>query len=417
MNITVYPSSLTGVLKAPSSKSHTIRAIAAAMLAGGTSQIYFPSRCDDALAMADIARLMGAEITENPDNWNITTRHASKPASINCGESGLATRLMIAIAAHNERETIITGSGTLLNRHLGNIEQPLISLGATCKTYDGKLPFTIRGPIKGGSIEVDGTDSSQFISGLLMALPLAKNDSELRVHNLKSIPYVDMTLEILGKFGIEVHQQQYGTFTIEGNQKYKPACLEIEGDWSGASFAFVAAALAGNIDISRLNPHSQQADKKIMSAITKASVDNLYKNSTFHSYKSEINSFDFDATHCPDLFPPLAVLAAAAKGTSTISGAGRLSQKESNRGAVLQVELAKLGIKIDLKQDVMIVEGGKIRGGTIFSHHDHRIAMAGTVAALIADGPVTIQDAECVSKSYPDFFKDMETIGVRMKLV
>lgn len=415
MDVKVFPSEVSGVLRAPSSKSMAIRATAAAMLAGGTSQVIYPSHCDDALAMAGIARQTGAEMKVFTDKLEITGGFSANQKIFNCGESGLAARLMIAIASLGENETEITGNGTLLNRHLGNIAETLTSLGVKCKTTSGKLPFWVKGPLRGGIVEVDGSGGSQFISGLLMALPLAKSDTSLKVHNLKSIPYIDMTLEMLHKFGIEIQHQDYKTFIIKGNQSYRPASLEIEGDWSGAAFPLVAAAIAGKLKISGLDPHSRQADIRILDALSLAGIKMTNNDHEFQIEKSSLRGFDFDATHCPDLFPPLVVLAAASQGSSKISGVDRLSQKESNRGLVLQQEMKKLGITIELDANTMIVHGGPIRGGAIFSHHDHRIAMAGAVAALIADGPVSIEHAECVSKSYPDFFSDMKKLGVQLE--
>ncbi len=417
MDIKVFPSKISGELRTPSSKSQSIRAIAAAMLASGTSQIYYPSTCDDALAMTGIAETLGSKISSLADKLEISGGFNPNEKTINCGESGLAARLLIAIASMGEREAIITGNGTLLKRHLGNITQPLIDLGVKCKTNDGYLPFKIQGSLKGGIVEADGSGGSQFISGLLMALPLAENDSELRVRNLKSIPYIDMTLEVLSKFGIKISHKDYRIFEINGNQKYLPARLAIEGDWSGASFPLVAGALAGNLKISGLDPNSRQADLKIISVLSLAGAELENKNDEFKIRKSKLNSYNIDATHCPDLFPPLVVLAATAKGKSKITGLNRLSQKESNRGLVLQKEMGKLGIQIDLAGDVMIIHGGQIKGGTIFSHHDHRIAMAGAVAALVANGSVTIQNAECVSKSYPGFFDDMKKVGVKLEVI
>jgi len=416
MDIKVFPSEISGELRAPSSKSQTIRAIAAAMLASGTSQIYYPSKCDDALAMTGIAETLGSKISSFANKLGISGGFNPNLKTINCGESGLAARLMIALASLGDQQTIITGDGTLLKRHLGNIAQPLIDLGVKCKTTDGYLPFKIQGPLNGGLVEADGSGGSQFISGLLMALPLAENNSELRVRSLKSIPYIDMTLEVLSKFGINIQHKDYKIFKINGNQKYLPARLEIEGDWSGASFPLVAGALAGNLKISGLNPNSRQADLKIISALSLAGTAVENKNDEFKIGKSKLNSYNFDATHCPDLFPPLVVLAAAAKGKSKITGVNRLSQKESDRGLVLQKEMGKLGVQIDLAGDEMTVYGGQINGGTIFSHHDHRIAMSGAVAALVADDPVIIQNAECVSKSYPGFFDDMKKVGVKMEV-
>jgi 3-phosphoshikimate 1-carboxyvinyltransferase len=414
MNITVYPSEISGTLTAPSSKSLAIRAVVAAMLADGTSILKNPSRCDDALAAIKMAEYFGAVFWLEDDNLTIIGGEASHETLINCSESGLLARLMIPLAALSSDEITITGEGTLLKRKLGNIAGPLQNLGVNCSTNNGFLPVKVKGAIQGGKIEVDGSESSQFISGLLMALPLASNDSEAIVHDLKSRPYIDLTIDLLKKFNINIENRDYQSFKIPGNQKYKAAEIELEGDWSGAAFLLVAAAINGEVRVKGLNRFSEQADRNILKALAAAGVEVNYNDDEISVSKKPLSAFEFDATHCPDLFPPLAVLAAVCDGVSKIKGVERLHNKESNRGLTLQQEFGKLGIEITLEENLMLVKGGKISGGTIFSHHDHRIAMAAAVAGLIAEKPVIIQNAECVSKSWPSFFEDLELLDVKI---
>jgi len=321
---------------------------------------------------------------------------------------------MIPLAALSSDEITITGEGTLLKRKLGNIAEPLQNLGVKCSSNNGFLPVKVKGPFHGGEVEVDGSESSQFISGLLMALPLATSDSVVIVHDLKSRPYIDLTIDLLKKFNIKIENRDYQHFKIQGNQKYQAADIQLEGDWSGAAFLLVAAALNGEIRVTGLNQFSEQADRDILVALADAGVQLKQENGEISVSKSQLSAFEFDAAHCPDLFPPLAVLAAAANGVSKIKGVDRLKNKESNRGKTLQEELGKLGIGIILDGNLMLVKGGKIKGGTVFSHHDHRIAMAAAVAGLIAEEPVIIQSAECVSKSWPSFFDDLKTLNVEV---
>jgi len=412
MNVTINPSMISGKLTAPSSKSLAIRAIVAAMLADGTSTLKNPSRCDDALAAIKMAEYFGADFWLEDEILTIIGGAASHENLINCGESGLLARLMIPLAALGFDEITITGEGTLLNRKLGNIAGPLQNLGVNCNTNNGFLPVKVKGPIRGGKVEVDGSESSQFISGLLMACPLAKSDTEVLVSDLKSRPYIDLTIDLLKKFNIKIENLDYQHFKIQGNQKYKSANIELEGDWSGAAFLLVASALNGEVRVSGLNQFSEQADRNILVALAEAGVQLKHENGDISISKSQLSAFEFDATHCPDLFPPLAVLAAAANGVSKIKGVDRLKNKESNRGKTLQEELGKLGIEIILDGNMMLVKGGKIKGGTIFSHHDHRIAMAAAVSGLNAEKPVIIQNAECVSKSWPSFFDDLKSLNV-----
>jgi len=415
MKISVLPSKISGSLRAPASKSHFIRAVAAAILAEGTSRIFYPSQCDDALAMMEIAKQFGAEITSSDDVIEIRGHQIfSGRKTFHCGESGLAARMMLAIGSLFDGEVSVTGEGSLLNRDLGKVTKPLYDLGVHCRTDNNNIPVTLKGPLQGGDITVDGSESSQFLSGLLMALPLVKNNSVLKVENLKSHPYIDLTVDVLEQFGIQIENKNYHSFTIPGNQKYHSAEIETEGDWSGSAFLFVAAAISGKLKLVGLNPGSMQADKAILSAMTKAGARVVRKESGYTIMKSDLKAFEFDTTHCPDLFPPLAVLAAYANGASKIKGVKRLFQKESNRAEALKDELGKIGINIGIEDDIMIVKGGIVKGGEMSSRNDHRIAMAGAVASLGAQEPVTIKNASCVTKSWPSFFKDLQSVGAKI---
>jgi len=384
------------------------------MLADGTSALVNPSRCDDALASMSMAKTLGAEINQIDETLFIKGGMKFRETLINCGESGLLARLMIPLASLTEKEITLTGEGTLLKRQTGRIEGPLRQLGVKCISSDGFMPVILNGPLHGTKIEVDGSESSQFISGLLMACPLVKDDSEIVVNDLKSRPYVDLTIDILKKFGVQVENRDYRSFVIRGNQKYRSTKVILEGDWSGASFLLVAAAINGKVRLTGLNLHSEQADRNILAVLTVAGAQVSWNDDEISIHKSRLSSFEFDATDCPDLFPPLAVLAAAADGVSRIKGVDRLQNKESNRGLTLQKELGKLGVEIILEGNFMKVTGGVISGGTVFSHNDHRIAMAAAVAGLIAKGPVMIESAECVSKSWPSFFDDLRFLNVNI---
>jgi len=416
MKVTVYPSAILGKITAPASKSQTIRAIVAAMMSQGKSTLINPSLCEDALSALRATESCG--ITGYLENRKLMIEGGTGafPDIINCGESGLLARLMIPLVSLGHKPVIITGEGTLLKRKLGNITIPLQDLGVLCHTSNGCLPVTVKGPLSGKFAEADGSESSQFISGLLMACPLSVNDKHLRVVDLSSQPYIDLTLEMLRKFGIIIENSHYRDFYIEAGQVYQPAEISLEGDWSGAAFLAVAGLAAGNLRISGLNLQSEQADLKILEALAEAGACVEWRDNDCIVTGQKIRAFCFDATHCPDLFPPLAVLAALAEGTSTVTGVRRLAQKESNRGLTLQKELGKLGIEIYLNDDQMMIKGGQIQGGEVFSHHDHRIAMAAAVAGLIAKRPVTINHADCVSKSWPSFFDDLVLLGARIDI-
>jgi len=408
-------SEINGSVKAPASKSMMIRAVAAAALAEGGSRIRNPSLCEDGLAAIACARVLGANVEVQEDCVSAEGGIKAKEGVLDCGESGLCMRMFAPIAAAADGNFTLTGRGSLLKRQVGMMQQPLEALGAKCSTNNGMPPVKVRGQIRGGEIEIDGSQSSQFLTGLLMALPLCKEDSLMRVKNLKSRPYVKMTLELLEKFGVRIKANgQLGEFAITGGQHFKPTDYEVEGDWSGAAFLLVAGAIAGKVEVRGLRNDSLQGDKEIVEALKKAGAKVKMAGRGIAVETAQLSSFEFDATDCPDLFPPLAVLACNCKGTSRIRGVERLKGKESDRGTALVSELGKLGAKIEVKGNEMLVAGTKLKGGVqVDPHNDHRIAMACAVAALMCEGEVKIGNAECVSKSYPEFFRDLEGLKVR----
>jgi 3-phosphoshikimate 1-carboxyvinyltransferase len=272
--------------------------------------------------------------------------------------------------------------------------------------------LSIQGPIRGGKCEIDGSVSSQLLTGLLMALPLASGNSEILVKDLKSRPYIDMTMQILKSFGIIVENDDYKIFRINGNQKYKPTRYTVEGDWSGGAFLLVAGAINGNITVKGLRKDSRQSDVAVLKALQSAGAKMKVDEDEISISQSGMKAFEFDATHSPDLFPPLVALACYCKGTSSIKGVSRLKHKESDRTEALRQEFTKLGIEIFVKDDFMYVTGGQPQGGRTESHEDHRIAMALAVASLGATGRVFIRDSQCVAKSYPAFFDDIRQAGV-----
>jgi len=404
MNTTVKPFKIGGIINAPSSKSEMQRVVAAALLSNGITFITNPSFCDDAKAALHIAASLGANIDIDAETVKIRGGLNTVQTKLNCGEAGLSIRMFSPIAALCSQEIILNGEGSLKTRPVGMIEQPLKTLGAQCSTSNGYPPLTVKGPVKGGKITIDGSVSSQFLTGLLIALPYAPDDSQITVNNLKSRPYIDLTIFVLRQFGITINHSEYKVFNIPGNQKFKAIDYNIEGDWSGAAFLLTAGAINGTITVNNLKYSSTQADKKIIEVLKQAGAFVKIEENFVTVSKNRLENFNFDASDCPDLFPPLAVLSANCRGISKIAGVNRLIHKESNRAVVLQNEFAKLGITIEIENDVMLIHGGKIMGGEIFSHNDHRIAMAGAVAAINAENEIKIVNSECVSKSYPAFF-------------
>ena len=408
-------STLKGTMTAPTSKSMTIRAYAAALMATGTSTIVRPSVCTDALDVLNIIRKLGAEVLAGGGETTIMGGFLPRSSQLNCGESGLAMRLFAPIAALHRNEFTFLGEGSLLRRPVNMIGEALTQLGSEFHSTDGLLPFTVKGPIKGGKVAIDASVSSQLLTGLLMALPLAKEDSEISVSNLKSKPYVDMTLQLMEDFGIHAENQGYERFLIKGNQKYTAREYIIEGDWSAAAFLLVAGAISGNLNVQGIFPNSKQADKAILEVLKMAGANLKIQPDSVEVNKCDLRAFTFDAGDCPDLFPPLAALAANCNGISIIMGIDRLIHKESNRAqSILQI-LTAMGIQAEIQNNSFHIEGGKINGALVDSHNDHRIAMMAATMALNAEGIVAIERAECVAKSYPNFFDDMERLGMKIE--
>jgi len=412
MRVRIQSSTINGRLTPPSSKSMMQRALAAAMLAKGNSVIHNPCKCEDTAAATDIIQRMGAKLKYSENSIQINSEEKKEPEIIHVGESGLSLRMFSPIVALSPLPIEITGKGSILKRPVHNILEGLENLGIECEN-PGKtlLPILLKGGYKSNFARIDGSLGSQFLTGLLMALPCRKEDTTLKVKNLKSIPYINMTLDLLTHFGIEIEHEDYQTFRIKGNQKYQPTEYTIEADWSSAAPLLVAGALKGKVTLEHMNPESYQADKVILDALQKCGTQISWEGNNLTVEKKGLNAFELDATHCPDLFPPLVALAAHCNGESRITGVHRLEHKESNRGIVLQKEFAKVGVPIRIEADAMIIPGGRLRGGLANSNNDHRIAMALAVAALASPNPIEIGQHECVAKSYPDFFMDLRKIG------
>lgn len=425
MIATVHPNKLSGVQVAPASKSSMQRACAAALLHQGTTRILNPGHSNDDLAAIDVIQKLGATVKLDAAEMNVISNGVQPigPA-MNCGESGLGIRMFTPIAAISDHSITIQGSGSLVKRPMHFFDEIFPSLGIDIQSQAGYLPIQIKGPLQPANITVDGSLSSQFLTGLLMAYA-AKDatDAAIHVKDLKSKPYIDLTLSVLNAFGWKVQHDQYERFEFLPHPTL-PAHIDytVEGDWSGAAFLLVAGAIAGPITVKGLQLDSTQADKAVMHALKDAGAfiemqGNAILIGPVNGESMGLKAFEFDATDCPDLFPPLVALAAVCNGVSTIKGVSRLAHKESDRGLTLQTEFKKLGVRIDLNGDAMLVYGGTgIHGAEVFSQHDHRIAMACGVAALCADGPVTISDAEAVNKSYTDFYTHLQQLGAKVDL-
>lgn len=412
MDQIINPSSeVSGRVKIPASKSFGQRTYAAALLVKGATYIDDFGTSDDENAALEIIQQAGAKVQKVSENRLCITSDgiSQKNMTVNCGESGLSARMFTPLLSVNAEEVRINAKGTLLSRPMNFFDSILTDLNVKFQSQEGYLPFDMKGPIIPKNCTIDGSMSSQFITGLIYAYVGSEHtrDVKITIENPTSIPYILLTLEVLKQFEVAVKFEN-NTLFFNGPYSLKTTAVSVEGDWSSASFLLVAAAISGSIILDNLDLNSQQADKKILEALKDFGADIHIHDKTVKIEKKNNNSFHFDATHCPDLFPPLVVLAMFSNGVSKIQGVKRLINKESNRSMAIQEELGKMGAVIVVEGDEMFIKGIEFTNeSTVHSHGDHRIAMACAIAAIKATGPVTIKEANAINKSYPAFFEHL----------
>lgn len=424
---------IDGEIIAPPSKSVAQRALALATLAHGRSHLHNLGISTDVNAAIEACRSLGARITGSPTHLVVDGGTIKPAKTINCGESGLAMRMFAAIAATQNVDIELVGKGSLINRPMDFVSVGLQELGAQCRTSNGLQPIRVRGPLKGGEIWLNCAQSSQALTGLLIASVLARDTTTIHAENLCSSPYINLTISMMQQFGVKVDVKPNNVFTVKTGNAYQPCNLRVEGDWSGAAFWLVAGAIAGRVLVKNLDPHSLQADTAIVDALRDAGAQVEIDEKGISVQRAKLQAFTFDATHCPDLFPPLVALASNCLGTSTIKGIHRLQSKESDRGAALAEEFGRLGIDItlDSNHDTMHIAGRmnkKINGDNLLiysslrtthgkpeptqvrSHNDHRIAMALAISTLADNRNIEIDGAEAVYKSYPEFWNVLDKL-------
>jgi 3-phosphoshikimate 1-carboxyvinyltransferase len=414
MNLIARPSVLSGTVTAPASKSHMQRLIASALLANGESWIRNPSDASDAWAALSAAAGLGAEAEVGETAIRMVGGLKPRSQELNLGESGLGIRMFAPIAALVSHPIALVAEGTLQQRPMTPLADALGRIGVKVELTQGHAPILLEGPLQGGDLELDGTLSSQFLTGLLMALPCAQKDSAITVHGLQSRPYIDMTLDVLSSVGIQVTHEDHRLFRIPGNQQHQPFDQTVSGDWSAGAFLLVLAALTGDpyLEIDGLGNSPTQADQAVTGALLLSGAKLMRTDSGIRVDRGRRKGFNFDATHCPDLFPPLACYAAFCKKPTTLKGLHRLQHKESNRGVAIAEEFGKAGIRVELSEekDEMTIYPGPIQSCTFDARGDHRMVMAGAVLGL-AGAPIEIIGIEAVEKSYPAFFDNLSAVG------
>lgn len=407
---TINPFIFKHKIQANASKSHLQRALALSLLSEGNSILRGCDESNDVLACKQILLDLGCEI-QGTKNLHINPRKNQQVEylSISVGESGLALRMFSFIANLFSKKVSIHAVGSLIHRPLELLIQSLQKTGLVVEKKPEDFPLEISGEITNTEIYLDGSFSSQMLTGLLLAAPLLRQDTNIHVENLTSKPYIDLTIQTMKDYGIEVSTTNYSHFFIRGNQKYRGQNYQIEGDWSGAANHLVGAAISGEVCIMGLQENSVQADCVILKSLIEFGAYIEWKNGDLIVKKSKLNNpISVDLTDNPDLFPVLSVLACSAKGTSSFVGTNRLLHKESNRLNTVIEMLTIFGVEFTLSTNQIEIHGtGRIHGGKITSFNDHRIAMAGAIAACISDYPIEIDNTECIGKSYPNFFNDL----------
>ena len=413
MNIVIEPSPLKGEIAAIPSKSVAHRMLICAALADGPTTLRIPKTSDDIDATADCLRALGAAITVNNEDYIVEPiAQIENIPLLDCGESGSTLRFLLPVAAAAADRCRFDGHGRLPERPLSDLTDAMKEHGVS---FDGeKLPFTIGGRLRGGIYRLPGNVSSQYITGLLLALPLCEEDSVIELTTaLESASYIDITLSVLKTFGITVHCER-NRYIIPGKQVFRsPGTLPVEGDWSNAAFFLTAAALNNDIAMTGLNPDSAQGDRKIIALLEQLGAVTQKDNGRLTLRSDELKGCTIDIQDTPDLLPVLSVAAAFAQGKTTFINAARLRLKESDRLASSAAMIENLGGRAEVGEDELTVYGTGLIGGTVDSCNDHRIAMSAAVAATRCKKPVTILNAEAVKKSYPGFYNDYNKTGGR----
>ncbi|MEE1057055.1 MAG: 3-phosphoshikimate 1-carboxyvinyltransferase [Acutalibacteraceae bacterium] len=411
-SVRVMPTVFHGEVTLPPSKSDVHRAILCAALSKGKSVISPVDLSQDISATIDCAKALGAEITVEGNTASVdgTNLFSSKEAVLNCRESGSTLRFFIPVAAVGGVNTTFIGKGRLPQRPIGIYLDCLPKAGVQCITQGG-LPLKINGKLQSGEFTVPGDVSSQFITGLLLALPLTDEDSKIVLSSsLESVGYINMTIRTMAKFGIKVEVTDYGYF-IKGGQSYKPCNYICEGDWSQAGFFMAAGALGGNVTLKGLRTDSIQGDKACMEIFSRFGAKVTIDSDKINVTADKLKGIEIDARQIPDLVPIFAVTAAFAEGTTNIYGAERLRIKESDRLNAICTCLKKIGVDVTEKPDGLIINGiSQANGGCVEGYNDHRIVMSMSIAVEKSANFIEITDKESINKSYPAFFEDYKKI-------
>ena len=418
MKASISKSEICGKAAAPSSKSYTIRGLICAALADGKSEIISPLASDDTTAAINVLKKVGVKIRQQKSSWKIDGGNFTAPTGdLFCGDSAATLRFMTAIGAIIPGVSHLTAGPSLSRRPVRVLIDALQMLGVKCSANGDFPPVTVEGgKFACGSTSLPGNISSQYVSALLHIAPFAKEGMIVKLTApLESRPYVMMTLETMHWFGINaVFDENLDKFEIS-SQKYKPTKYHVEGDWSSASYLLALGAMAGEIEVNNLDMQSLQGDRMLLQYLREMGAHTVVGRTSINIVKSNLKAIKADLTDCIDLLPTMAVLAAVAEGTSVFSGIERARIKESDRVAAVAEGLTRMGIRVETDTKRIKITGGKPKGAIIDSKGDHRIAMAFSLLGTVA-GETVIDGAECVTKTWPEYWDVLQNLGVKAVL-
>ena len=407
------PSQISGKIRAISSKSDAHRILICAALSQNETKINCNVMSKDIAATICCLKAMGTEISVDGDIITVTPKPFKRQSDLDCGESGSTLRFLMPVVSALGIDTTITGHGRLPQRPISPLKEEMEKKGVTFHT-DNRFPLHLTGQLQSGEYEIQGNISSQFITGLLLALPILDGDSIIKlIPPVESKSYLDITVSVLRKFGIEIEEQE-NLYIIKGNQQYiSPKEITVDGDWSNASFFLCAGALCENgVTVTDLDINSPQGDKKILDVLKNMGADVQINGTEITVKKNKLNGITVDASDIPDAVPIISVVAAACKGDTKIINAGRLRIKESDRIKAVVEMINSVGGKAEETDDGMIIHGGnELFGGKVTGYNDHRIVMSASIMSCLCKGNVEITDSNAVEKSYPDFFNDFNKMG------
>ena len=419
MKVKISPSQAKGRVEAPPSKSMTHRMVTLGALAEGSTTIRHPLVCDDTLATLSAVNMLGVNTERCEDEWVVEGGSLKAPGkAVYCGESGTTIRFMMAVCALVDGTVKLTAGPSLSKRPMGPLIDALSSLGVEAHGEAGYPPITVngKGGIGGGEATLPGDVSSQFVSALLLVAPMMRSPLTLTVSTpLQSWPYVEMTMDAMESFGVKAAASSGRDVFTAPTGKYRASKVNVEGDWSSASYLLAAGAVGGEVTVENLDTESSQADTAILEILSSMEAGLSFRGGEVTCNKSQLEAVNLDFSDHPDLFPIVSALCSLAKGTSVLTGLERLRLKESDRVASMTEGLKRMGVKVAEDGASVRITGGTVRGADLNPYNDHRIAMSLGVLALAAEGGTTILDADCVTKSYPDFWEHLERLGVDIR--